>query len=290
MNEIEVKAYAKLNLSLDVLGRLPGGYHEMKMVMQSASLCDDIRITLLPGEESRARTNFGFLPKDDRNIAVKAANAFFTAAGIHDMGAEIHLQKRIPVGAGLGGGSTDAAAVLRGLNTLTGAGLSAETLEELSTTLGSDVAFCVRGGTKLAVNRGERLLPAPELPDCGIVICKPRFSIRTPELFAKIDGRRSRIHPDTEGLLSAMESGDLHGTARRMYNVFEDVLPRNCSEVAAIKLALLDAGALGSVMSGTGSAVFGLFSDKAAADRAQQLLAPSYAECFSAVPVRELPL
>lgn len=290
MNEIEVKAYAKLNLSLDVLGRLPGGYHEMRMVMQSATLCDDIRLTLLPGGETRARTNFGFLPKDDRNIAVKAAKAFFAAANISDIGVEIHLHKRIPVGAGLGGGSADAAAVLRGLNTLTGTGFSPEKLEELGATLGSDVPFCVRGGTKLAVNRGEQMLPAPELPDCGIVICKPRFSIRTPELFAKIDSRRSRIHPDTDGLLSAMAAGDLHGTARRMYNVFEDVLPRSCSEVAVIKSALLDAGALGAVMSGTGSAVFGLFADKAAADRAQQLLADSYTECFSAVPLRELSL
>ena len=132
MNSIEVRAYAKLNLSLDVLGRLPGGYHEMKMVMQTASLCDDIRITLNDSGEITARTNFGFLPKDDRNIAVKAAKAFFNAADMAGQGAEIHLQKRIPVGAGLGGGSTDAAAVLRLLNELCGAGFSRERLEEIA--------------------------------------------------------------------------------------------------------------------------------------------------------------
>ena len=164
MNEIGEKAYAKLNLSLDVLGKLPGGYHEMKMVMQTASLRDDVRITLNGSGEITARTNFGFLPKDERNIAVKAAKAFFDAAGMPGQGAEIHLHKRIPVGAGLGGGSADAAAVLRGLNTLTGAALSPERLEALGAALGSDVPFCIRGGTKLAVNRGETLLPAPPMP------------------------------------------------------------------------------------------------------------------------------
>ena len=288
MNEIEVRAYAKLNLSLDVLGKLPGGYHEMKMVMQTASLCDDVRITLTGSGELTARTNFGFLPKDDRNIAVKAAKAFFDAVGTAGQGAEISLHKRIPVGAGLGGGSADAAAVLRGLNALTGAGLSPERLEALGAALGSDVPFCIRGGTKLAVNRGELLRDAPKMPDCGIVICKPRFSIRTPELFAKIDSRRSRIHPDTEGLLSAMADGDVEGMARRMYNVFEDVLPRNCGEVGTIKLALLDAGALGAVMTGTGSAVVGVFPDEDSADAAAAALKETYRDCFSAVPVREL--
>ena len=288
MNSMEVKAYAKLNLSLDVLGRLPGGYHEMKMVMQTASLCDDIRITLNDSGTVTARTNFGFLPKDDRNIAVRAAHAFFAAADMTGQGAELHLKKRIPVGAGLGGGSTDAAAVLRGLNVLTGAGFSPEALEELGGTLGSDVPFCIRGGTALATGRGERLSPAPEMPACGLVICKPRFSIRTPTLFAKIDARRSRIHPDTEGLTAAMAAGDLEGMARRMFNVFEDVLPRGCSEIGTIKHALLDAGALGAVMTGTGSAVFGVFPDFSAAQAAAAEMKKSYRECFAAVPTREL--
>ena len=288
MNEIEVRAYAKLNLSLDVLGKLPGGYHEMKMVMQTVSLSDNIRITLNGSGTVTARTNFGFLPRDDRNIAVRAAHAFFDAAGMAGQGVELHLKKRIPVGAGLGGGSTDAAAVLRGLNELTGAGLSAQALEELGGTLGSDVPFCVRGGTMLASGRGELLSPAPEMPECGIVICKPRFSIRTPELFARIDGRRSRIHPDTEGLMAAMAAGDAEGMARRMYNVFEDVLPRNCSEIGTIKHALLDCGALGAMMTGTGSAVFGVFPDAPSADAAAAELKKSYRECFAAVPVREL--
>lgn len=288
MNEIEVKAFAKLNLSLDVLGKLPGGYHEMKMVMQTASLCDEVHIALRDGGGVAVQSNFGFLPRDGNNIAAKAAAAFFAAAGMADAGADITLCKRIPVGAGLGGGSADAAAVLRGLNELCDRPMDAAALEALGETLGSDVPFCVRGGTRLAVGRGERLLPAPECPACGIVICKPRFSIRTPELFAKIDSRRSRIHPDTDGLLAAMAAGDLPGLARRMYNVFEDVLPRSSSEIGVIKHALLDAGALGAVMSGTGSAVFGLFPDLPAAEDVAARLKKRWRDCFAAEPLREL--
>ena len=288
MNEITVKAWAKLNLSLDVLGKLADGYHEMKMVMQTASLSDDIRIELTGDGAVTAQSNFAFLPKDENNIAAKAAAAFFAAAELPGAGARITLRKRIPVGAGLGGGSADAAAVLRGLNELTGAKLDADALEALGAGLGSDVPFCIRGGTRLAVGRGERLLPAPEMPMCGIVICKPRFSIRTPELFARIDSRRSRVRPDTDGLLAAMAAGDTEGLARRMYNVFEDVLPRRCSEIGAIKSTLLDLGALGAVMSGTGSAVFGLFPAPEDAERAASALRAQYRECFAARPVREL--
>ena len=288
MKEIEVKAWAKLNLSLDVLGRLGNGYHEMKMVMQTCSLHDDVRIELTGEDGVTVESNFGFLPRDGSNIAVKAASAFFDAAGMRGQGARITLRKRIPVGAGLGGGSADAAAVLRGLNTLCQTRLDADTLETIGAALGSDVPFCVRGGTALAVGRGEKLLPAPEMPACGIVICKPRFSIRTPELFSMIDSRRSRIHPDTEGLLDAMAAGDVGNLARRMYNVFEEVLPRRCSDIGAIKRALLDAGALGAVMSGTGSAVFGLFPGLSEAEQAAAALRGRWRETFASEPVRAL--
>ena len=281
---IDGKAYAKLNLSLDVLGTMAGGYHEMKMIMQSASLCDDLHIELNDSGEVTMETNFGFLPRDDRNIAVKAARAFLAEAGL-SCGVHIALKKRIPVGAGLGGGSTDAAAVLRLLNELCGAGFSREKLERLGGALGSDVPFCIAGGTCLATNRGEVLTPIAPMPDCGLVICKPRFSIKTPELCAKIDSRRSRIHPDTDGLVSAIEAGDVTGIARRMYNVFEDVLPRRCGEVGVIKNRLLDAGALGAVMTGTGSAVFGVFPDYAAAEKAADGLKAHYRETFAAQPV-----
>ena len=285
MKSIEVKAYAKLNLSLDVLGQIEGGYHALRMVMQSASLCDEVTLELNGSGGVMLETNFSFLPSDGRNIAVRAAQLFFREAGMEGAGAHIHIEKRIPVGAGLGGGSADAAAVLRGLNALTGAALTSEHLAELGLRLGSDVPYCVGGGTMLAEGRGEALSPLPPLPDCGIVICKPSFSLRTPDLFARIDARRSRIHPDTEGLTAALREGDLPGIARRMYNVFEDVLPPRCGEIGDIKRALLDAGALGAVMTGTGSAVFGIFGDADAAGAARGRLGERYSECFSAVPV-----
>jgi len=288
MTAIDGKAYAKLNLSLDVLGTLPGGWHEMKMVMQSASLCDDVHIERNDTGAVTMETNFGFLPRDGRNIAVKAAEAFFAAAGMTGCGAHIVLHKRIPVGAGLGGGSTDAAAVLRLLNTMCETGFSRERLEELGGGLGSDVPFCVAGGTGLATNRGEVLSPVAPMPQCGLVICKPRFSIKTPELFARIDDRRSRIHPDTDGLIAAIEAKDTVGITRRMYNVFEDVLPRRCAEVGVIKNRLLDSGALGAVMTGTGSAVFGIYSDFAAAETAAEALKEHYRESFAAKPVGAL--
>ena len=285
MNEINVKAYAKINLSLDVLGKIDGGYHEMRMLMQSTSLCDDIRIRLNDAASFGMDCNFGFLPRDERNIALKAAKAFFAAAGLEGKGAHLSLKKRIPVGAGLAGGSTDAAAVLRGLNELCGSAMTARQLEKIGETLGSDVPFCVAGGTRLASARGEILEDMPAMPDCGIVLCKPRFSIRTPDLFAKIDARRSKIHPDTEDMIAALGEGDLRSVAQRMYNVFEDVLPRNCGEIGEIKHRLIDLGALGSAMSGTGSAVIGLFETRDEAERAWKELKGSYRECFVAQPV-----
>ena len=288
MTEICEKAYAKLNLTLDVLGTLPDGYHEMKMVMQSVSLCDDVFVALNDTGEVTMESNFGFLPCDGRNIAVKAAQCFFEKAGMTSTGAHIRLQKRIPVGAGMAGGSTDAAAVARALNRLCGTGFSRETLEELGGALGSDVPFCVAGGTRLATGRGEVLSPLPPMPDCGLVICKPRFSIKTPELFARIDSRSSRIHPDTDGMIAALAAKDTGAIARRMYNVFEDVLPRRCGEIGVIKSRLLDAGALGAVMTGTGSAVFGIFDTPAAAETAAEQLREHYRECFAAQPVDTL--
>lgn len=279
-----MKAHAKLNLSLDVLGRLDNGYHEMRMLMQSVELCDEVGIRLSDSGSVFLHTNFGFLPRDDRNIAARAAKLFFAETGMEGAGAEIRLKKRIPVGAGLGGGSSDAAAVLRGLNQLTGAGLSRARLEELGGRLGSDVPFCVAGGTQLASGRGDELEDVSPLPDCAIVICKPPFPIQTPYLFSRIDGRRSRIHPDTEGMLAALDGGDLTGVVRRMYNVFEDVLPRNCRAVGEIKSRFLDMGALGTVMSGTGSAVFAVFGDEERAAAARDALRGSYRECFLTRP------
>lgn len=280
MNTIDEKAYAKINISLDVTARRPDGYHDMLMVMQTVSLCDDIRVTLTPEKPSRAECNLRFVPSDSRNLAVRAADVFFAEAGIENMGAHIKMQKHIPVGAGMAGGSSDAAAVLRALDKLCGTALGCERLEQIAAKIGSDVAFCVAGGTQLASGRGEVLSPLPPLPDCTLVICKPDFSVSTPELFRKLDSVKLRCHPDTQGIVELLREGDLPKIARRMYNVFEDVPDRRHNEIAAIKGQMLDAGALGSVMTGTGSAVFGIFADPADAENCAKTLRRDY-RCVS---------
>jgi len=181
---------------------------------------------------------------------------------------DVSIRKRVPVCAGLAGGSADAAAVLRAMNALTGAGLSLEELARIGARAGSDVPFCVLGGTALAEGRGERLTPLPALPPCHIVICKPPFSVSTPQLFSRVNVRKIVRRPDTAGVIAALNAGDLTGVARRMYNVFEDVLDRRrYGEIASIKAALIDCGALGASMSGSGPSVFGLFLRLGAAIR-----------------------
>ena len=278
MNSINEKAYAKINISLDVTGKRPDGYHEMLMVMQTVTLCDDVEVGLTEGR-SFAECNLGFVPCDERNLAVIAANRFFAAADMKNVGARIMLNKRIPVGAGMAGGSSDAAAVLRALNTLTGEPFTRRELESIAAGVGSDVAFCISGGTQLASGRGEILKPLPPLPDCFITICKPEFSISTPELFHKLDSVKLRCHPDTQGICSALDEGDLLKLSRRMYNVFEDVPDRRFSTVSQIKCTMLDCGALGSIMTGTGSAVFGIFDDERAARSAVDALKKDFSVC-----------
>lgn len=289
MPALDVLAYAKLNLSLDVLEKWPDGYHEMRMVMQTVDLCDRLRLETGTGKPLSMRSNLGFLPADGRNLAAAAALRLAEDTGADWGGLSIALDKTIPVCAGLAGGSADAAAVLRGLNHLAGLHLPPERLEEIGTKVGSDVPYCVRGGTALAEGRGEVLTDLPPLPSCHVVLCKPAFSVPTPELFARLDGVRIRRRPDTAGLLSALAAGDLAGVARRMYNVFEDALPpRRAAEIQRLKTELIQQGALGACMSGTGSALFGLFSDGEAAARARDALALLCPTCFLARPVEKL--
>lgn len=284
MNIITEKAYAKLNLSLDITGVREDGYHEMRMVMQTIDLQDDIAIKLNNEARFFAKSNLGFLPNNDKNIAVKAARLFFEKAEIKGAGAEIHLKKRIPVCAGMGGGSSDAAAVLRVLNRYFAVPFTPAGLEELSKELGSDVPFCVRGGAALATGRGDELHPLPSLKNCAVVVCKPSFAISTPWLFKRVDERKSGIHPDTDGLIKCLIGGNTKGVSQRLYNVFEDVLPRRCAEIRVIKGRLIDLGALGTAMTGTGSAVYGIFETDAAAETAYKAMKGRYRECFLTHP------
>lgn len=285
---ITEKAYAKLNISLDVTARRPDGYHDMLMLMQTISICDEL--TIQPERDGlvHAVTSLPYVPGDKRNLAVRAALKFLELVDDGERGMKISLRKSIPVGAGMAGGSADAAAVLRALNRAYGEPLSARELCAAGEEVGSDVAFCLLGGTALASGRGEILQPLKALPPCAFVVCKPDFSISTPELFRKLDEAKLSCHPDTEGLLDALERGDLDGLCRRMYNVFEDVPDRRMRTIRAAKGALLDCGALGALMTGTGSAVFGVFRDAAAAEKACETLKREYRFCRTAEAVGAL--
>lgn len=278
---MEVRAHAKLNLTLDVLGRRPDGYHDLRMVMQSVALADVLTLEESGDGELRVRTNLHFLPNNEKNLAAQAALRWWEARGQVPRGLEIDIEKNVPVCAGMAGGSSDAAAVLRALNQMEGAPLSLRELARIGERVGSDVPYCILGGTALAEGRGEILTPLPPLPQCWAVLCKPEFSISTPALFAKIDSVRLRCRPDTQGVIAALEARDLHGVARRMYNVFEDALPeRQRARVNDIKNVLIQCGALGASMSGTGPTAFGLFDDEGLAREAQERLADLGGEVF----------
>ena len=288
MDSIREKAYAKLNISLDVTERRGDGFHDMCMVMQTVSICDELELRPTDAGRIQVKSNFSFIPGDERNLAAKAALGFFEAVGKQGQGLLITLQKSIPVGAGMAGGSADAAAVLRALNRLYGAPLTADALETLAARVGSDVPFCVRGGTALATGRGEKLEALPSLPACKFVVCKPDFSISTPELFRKLDQTGLRCHPDTAGILAALRDGELEPVARRMYNVFEEVDDRRLRTVREIKSVLLDCGALGAIMTGTGSAVFGVFRPDADCSAAVAALRAEHGFCREARGVDRL--
>ncbi len=270
-------ACAKLNLALDILGKRPDGYHEMRMVMQSIDLADHVTVSTCPGKEIVVTTDLPYLPKGDGNIAAKAALWFFSSVGMEPEGLAIDIQKNVPVCAGMAGGSSDGAAVLRVLRRLYMPDMTEEQLEEIGALVGSDVPYCVRGGTVLAEGRGERLTDLPPLPPCWLVVCKPSCSVSTPELFAQVRLKKLRCHPDTAGMLNALERQDLEGIARRLYNVFEDVLPRRYAEVFVIKNELLELGAMAASMTGSGPTVFGIFQDQETAAQAAGALSKQYA-------------
>ena len=284
---MELLAYAKINLPLDILRKREDGYHDLAMVMQSVTLADELTVVPAGGARGQAVSDLRFLPTGDKNLAQQAAAAFRAATGLeHEV--DVSIRKRVPVCAGLAGGSADAAAVLRAMDRLTGAGLAPAELAQIGARVGSDVPFCVLGGAALAQGRGERLSPLPSLPPCHIVVCKPPFSISTPQLFARVNVRKIVRRPDTAGAVAALEAGDLAGVARRMYNVFEDVLePRRANAIASIKSALIDCGALGASMSGSGPSVFGLFDDLGSAQAACRRLKESLRDVFLCGPAGE---
>ena len=279
-------APAKVNLALDILDTRPDGYHDMKMVMQTISLCDTVSV-----EETAAdfelRTDGDFIPAGKKTLEQRAAEAFFEAAGLPMPGLRVTLEKVTPAYAGLGGGSADVAALLRILRDTYAPELSTEELERIGFTVGSDMPFCVRGGTALAEGRGEVLTDLKPLPDCWFVLCKPDFGIPTPSLFARVDGGELTHRPDINGMRLALEAGDLAGVAARLGNVFEEVLPEEYHEVFTIKNRLMELGALNAAMSGSGPTVFGIFSEQETAKRAAEVLKETYQQTYLAVPVKK---
>jgi len=273
-------AYAKLNISLDIVSKMPDGYHNLKTIMQTVKLADEITIECTPGEGISVDAGLPFLPGDERNIAVKAVKAFFEFAKLTGYQTHIKVIKNIPVCAGLGGGSTDGACVLRLLDEMFETKLERKKLELLGSTIGSDVPFSIYGGTQLAEGRGEVLTVLPPVPKCYIVICKPPFSCSTPELFGLVKCDKIRARPDTAGIIKALEEKNLGDISRRMYNVFEDIMPRGKLEILDIKSALLDNNALGAVMTGSGPSVFGIFERIENAQEAFDRLSINYKDCF----------
>ena len=284
MTEITVKAYAKLNLTLDILRRREDGYHDLRMVMQSISLHDTVCLRRTDTGNISLNSNDPYLPLDRSNLAYRAAEAFFEAVQMENPGLRISIDKRIPVCAGMAGGSTDAAAVLRGLRELYCPEMDMAFLCRIGARVGSDVPYCVFGGSALAEGRGERLTRLAPLPECWMVTSKPAFAIPTPELFAQVDLKRVTRHPDNRGMLRSIACGDLSGISHRIYNVFEEVLPEKYGAVFDIKNRLLDLGAQSACMTGSGPTVFGVFSEYGKAEHAYAQLLRDYPQtCLSSV-------
>jgi len=278
-------AYAKLNLTLDVLGRRDDGYHDLKSVMQTISIRDDIEIDLGTGKPWVLKCSMDGIPTDERNLAWKAAKLYLDTIKTDPDGLEIRITKRIPVEAGLGGGSADAAAVLRALNRHYGAPLSIAALAELGSLVGSDVPFCTICGTAMVEGRGERLRKLPDMPDCLFVVCKPDFSISTPALYQKLDEHPIHKHPDNQLMESALISGDLGKVCEHIYNVFDPLVTEEHLELNYIKSIFNSYGAVAYQMTGSGSAVFAIVPEFEYAAVICNMLKENYPQVFIAKPV-----
>ena len=269
MNQIELKALAKVNLGLDVLGRRENGYHDVRMIMQSIFLYDEVRIEKKEAAGIEVETNLKFLPVGEDNIAYKAAKLLIDEFGIGE-GVRITLRKHIPVAAGLAGGSSNAAAVLFGMNRIFRLGLSQKDLMERGVKLGADVPYCIMRGTVLAEGIGEELKRLPAMPKCTVLIAKPPISVSTKTVYEALDSKEITEHPDIDGIIKGLELGNLKMIADSMGNVLEKVTVPMHPEIEEIKQEMKEAGALGAMMSGSGPTVFGLFESRAAARAAQR--------------------
>ena len=278
-------AFAKINLTLDVLGKREDGYHDIKSVMQSISLRDDIEIDLGTGKPWNLLCSVDGIPTDETNLAWKAAKLFFDVTGKDPDGLEIRITKRIPTQAGLGGGSADAAAVLRALNRHYEAPFSLPALAELGAQIGSDVPFCVLCGTAVVEGRGERIRHLPDMPQCIFVVCKPGFSVSTPELYQKIDSKTIATRPNHQAMESAILAGDLVGVVNNICNVFDPVVTEDNLELNYIKSVMNSYDGVGMQMTGSGSAVYCIVSEFEAAAVICNMLKDTYPQVYIASTV-----
>lgn len=283
---ITKKAYAKINLSLEITGRREDGYHLLETVMQQISLCDIITAEKTPGEIQVLCSEPAL--NGDKNIAYRAADLFLRSRGIKG-GVSLSIEKRIPSQAGLGGGSADAAAALLALNEIYGAGMSEQELCTLGAEIGADVPFCISGGTKLCTGIGEVLSDAESMPECEIVIVKPKFSVSTASAYREID-KRPPVQRRSAGLMcDALAKKDLHAVAEALYNDFDEALQND--EVVSIKRKMRDFGAFGTLMTGSGSAVYALFQkENPAAEACRKAFLQKYRETFLCHPLKSVSL
>lgn len=266
-DRIEVQAPAKINLALDVTGVRGDGYHEVRMIVQAIRLSDRVTLHKIAKPEIVLKTNLPFLPAGKGNLAYDAAELFFKSTGIQ-AGVFVEVEKIIPVAAGLAGGSTDAAAVLCGMNELFETGLSGEELRALGLKLGADVPFCMMGGTALAEGIGEKLTKLPDAPSFHVLLVKPDRGVSTKEVYGKLRLTEETKHPDIDGMLQAIKKEDRLGLAGRLLNVLEPVTASVCPEIEEIERQMKSFGCEGAMMSGSGPTVFGLFADRGRATAA----------------------
>ena len=271
MKELNLRAYAKVNLGLDVVRRREDGYHEVSMVMQTVKLYDRLQMKKIEEDKIVLTTSLKFLPVDENNLVYKAIQMLKEEFAI-TRGVEVYLDKHIPVAAGMAGGSTDCAAALFGMNRLFKLGLSQQELMDRGVKLGADVPYCIMRGTALSEGIGEVLTPLPPMPHCYILVAKPPISVSTKYVYEHLDLPNLDHHPDIAGMVEGLMKGDLKMVTDRMENVLETVTETEYPEITKIKQMMLDHGAVNSLMSGSGPTVFGIFTDKATADQANDAI------------------
>lgn len=254
------KAYAKINLGLDVVRRLENGYHEVRMIMQTVGIYDVLTFTAAQSG-IRITTDSGELPVGEDNLIYRAARLLMETYNM-SAGVDIHLEKHIPIAAGMAGGSSDAAATLLGLNELFSLGASDEQLRQLGVRIGADVPYCITGGTALAEGIGELLTPLPPTPQCVLLVAKPDIQVSTKYVYEHLDAGNSWQHPDIDGMRRSIENGDLSGVIARLGNVLETVTIEAYPVIDRIKREMVSGGAMGSLMSGSGPTVFGIYDSR----------------------------